>query len=115
MTPHDSRPHERRPEKVDADLAHSLKMRARERQALRYRYVYRKDVPYSEIPHNQDEFPREFAFGFTLSPSSESVRTPRICSRISCFNRSRTLPTPLALSPIVGREAISFVVMPCRK
>src|SRR5215469_14596657 len=34
---------------------------------------------------------------------------------LACFNRSMTLPTPLAPSPMVGKEAISLVLIPCRK
>ena len=59
--------------------------------------------------------PVELCFSDFPWSSPKSVRVPRIWSRMECFILSMTLPTPLAPSPMPGREAISRALMPCRK
>src|SRR5258708_5586245 len=67
------------------------------------------------LPLQTLRIPQAVSFCLYSRSSSESERDPTICSRRQCFNRSMTLPTPLAPSPMVGREAISLVLIPCRK
>jgi hypothetical protein len=67
------------------------------------------------LPIQTSRLPEGISFLLYSRSSLESEGIPRIRSRMQCFSRSMTLPTPLAVSSMVGREAISLVLIPCRK